>query len=96
MKNPLSILGLAMVIACFAGCVDGEDVGEVSPTAPAADENGARVTARNYVRAESDFQMKSYIEKFDCFGKLGSPTTSRTSSPFGATGTRCTHSACST
>jgi hypothetical protein len=69
-KNPLSILGLAMVIACFAGCVDGEDVGEVSPTAPAADENGARVSARNYVRAESDFQMKSYIEKFDCFGKL--------------------------
>jgi hypothetical protein len=28
------------------------------------------VTARNYVRAESDLQMKGYQEKFDCFGKL--------------------------
>ena len=29
-----------------------------------------KVTAVNYVRAESDFQMKGYIEKFNCFGKL--------------------------
>jgi len=28
------------------------------------------VTAHNYVRAESDLQMKGYQEKFDCFGKL--------------------------
>jgi len=28
------------------------------------------VTAHNYVRAESDFQMKGYKEKFDCFGKF--------------------------
>ena len=26
------------------------------------------VTAHNYVRAESDLQMKVYQEKFDCFG----------------------------
>jgi hypothetical protein len=30
----------------------------------------ARVTADNYVRAESDFQMRGYVENFDCFGKL--------------------------
>ncbi|QQO52480.1 MAG: DUF1254 domain-containing protein [Thiohalocapsa sp. PB-PSB1] len=30
----------------------------------------ARVTADNYVRAESDFQMRGYVEKLDCFGKL--------------------------
>ena len=28
------------------------------------------VTAHNYVRAESDSQMKGYIEQFDCFGKF--------------------------
>lgn len=28
------------------------------------------VTIANYVRAESDFQMRGYIEKFDCFGRL--------------------------
>ena len=26
------------------------------------------VTAHNYVRAETDFQMKSYIEKYGAFG----------------------------
>ena len=29
-----------------------------------------KVTSHNYVRAETDFQMKGYIEKLDCFGKL--------------------------
>jgi len=29
-----------------------------------------KVTAHNYVRAESDFQMRGYIEKFNCFGKF--------------------------
>jgi len=29
-----------------------------------------KVTAHNYVRAETDFQMRGYIEKFDCFGKF--------------------------
>jgi len=33
-------------------------------------EEAPIVTADNYVRAESDFQMKGYIENFDCFGKL--------------------------
>jgi hypothetical protein len=28
------------------------------------------VTANNYVRAESDFQMKGYIESYKCFGKF--------------------------
>ena len=28
------------------------------------------VTAANYVRAESDIQMKGYIESFNCFGKF--------------------------
>ena len=41
-------------------------------------EDAVKVTADNYVRAESDFQMKGYIESFNCFGKFshtGSPTT---------------------
>jgi hypothetical protein len=29
-----------------------------------------QVTIENYVRAESDLQMRGYIEKFDCFGRL--------------------------
>ncbi len=28
------------------------------------------VTANNYVRAESDYQFKTYIENYDCFGKF--------------------------
>jgi hypothetical protein len=38
--------------------------------APAFAEDLVEVTADNYVRAESDFQMKGYIEKLDCFGKF--------------------------
>ena len=38
--------------------------------APAFAEDPVQVTAVNYVRAESDFQMKGYIEKLDCFGKF--------------------------
>ena len=38
--------------------------------APAHAAEPVEVTANNYVRAESDFQMKGYIENFDCFGKL--------------------------
>jgi len=29
-----------------------------------------KVTAQNYVRAETDVQMKGYIENFDCYGKF--------------------------
>ena len=28
------------------------------------------VTANNYVRAETDFQMKDYVEKYGCFGRF--------------------------
>jgi len=38
--------------------------------APALAEELVQVTAENYVRAESDFQMRGYIENLDCFGKL--------------------------
>jgi hypothetical protein len=38
--------------------------------APAHAQDLVQVTANNYVRAESDFQMKGYIENLDCFGKL--------------------------
>jgi len=38
--------------------------------APAHAAETPKVTANNYVRAESDFQMKGYMEKFNCFGKL--------------------------
>jgi hypothetical protein len=37
---------------------------------PANAEDLVEVTAANYVRAESDFQMKGYIESFNCFGKF--------------------------
>ena len=33
-------------------------------------EDLVQVTADNYVRAESDFQMKGYAEAMDCFGKF--------------------------
>ena len=33
-------------------------------------EDAPSVTAHNYVRAESDFQMKGYIESYKCFGKF--------------------------
>ena len=29
-----------------------------------------KVTANNYVRAETDVQMKGYIESYKCFGKF--------------------------
>ena len=38
--------------------------------APAHAADTPKVTADNYVRAESDFQMKGYIESFDNFGKF--------------------------
>ncbi len=36
--------------------------------APALAEDPVQVTADNYVRAETDFQMKGYIENLNCFG----------------------------
>jgi len=38
--------------------------------APALAEESVQVTAGNYVRAESDFQMKGYIESYNNFGKF--------------------------
>jgi len=35
---------------------------------PAADS--PEVTIQNYVRAETDLQMRTYIEKMHCFGKF--------------------------
>jgi hypothetical protein len=37
---------------------------------PTPNDTAVKVTAHNYVRAESDFQMRGYIEKLDCFGKF--------------------------
>ena len=37
---------------------------------PTPNDTMVKVTARNYVRAESDFQMRGYIEKLNCFGKF--------------------------
>jgi len=39
--------------------------------APAHAEDVVKVTAGNYVRAETDVQMKGYIESLNCFGKFG-------------------------
>src|SRR5210317_1207744 len=38
--------------------------------APVHAQNDLKVTAFNYVRAESDIQMKGYIENYECFGKF--------------------------
>ena len=38
--------------------------------APVHAEDLVKVTADNYVRAETDFQMKGYVETMDCFGKF--------------------------
>jgi hypothetical protein len=38
--------------------------------APAYAADPLKVTADNYVRAESDFQMRGYIKGFNCFGKF--------------------------
>ncbi len=38
--------------------------------APALAADPVKVTADNYVLAESDIQMRGYIEKLDCFGKF--------------------------
>jgi hypothetical protein len=37
---------------------------------PTPKDTPVKVTAHDYVRAESDFQMRGYIEKFNCFGKF--------------------------
>jgi len=37
---------------------------------PAFAADAPKVTAFNYVRAESDIQMKGYIENYECFGKF--------------------------
>ncbi len=42
----------------------------VLTVAPASAQDRVHVTPRNYVRAESDFQMQGYAEKYDAFGKL--------------------------
>ena len=38
--------------------------------APAHAADAPKVTADNYVRAESDLQMKLYIDRDDCFGRF--------------------------
>ena len=38
--------------------------------APVHKKNEVKVTPQNYVRAESDVQMKGYINTFGCFGKF--------------------------
>jgi hypothetical protein len=37
---------------------------------PTPNDTRVTVTANNYVRAESEFQMRGYIENFNCFGKF--------------------------
>ncbi|MFC1762356.1 DUF1214 domain-containing protein [Planctomycetota bacterium] len=47
--------------------VTGISIGTLTPTQAA---DAPKVTAFNYVRAESDLQMKLYIDRDDCFGKF--------------------------
>ena len=39
-------------------------------TGPALAQDPFQVTAHNYVRAETDFQMKEYVDKYGCFAKF--------------------------
>ena len=39
-------------------------------TGAALAQDPVQVTANNYVRAETDFQMKDYVDKYGCFGKF--------------------------
>ena len=38
--------------------------------APALAQDPVQVTANNYVRAETDYQMKDYVDKYGCFAKF--------------------------
>jgi len=51
---PSILLGIVLIAASFVS------LGAAAP----------KVTINNYVRAETDFQMQSYVKKFDCFGKF--------------------------
>jgi hypothetical protein len=42
----------------------------ISTLGSAVAEDAPKVTAFNYVRAESDIQMEGYIKSFNCFGKF--------------------------
>lgn len=54
-------------ITLLALLITGISIFALAPTLAAKPD---QVTDRNYVRAESDFQIKGYIEKLDCFGKF--------------------------
>ena len=41
----------------------------LTPAALSA-EDSVKVTADNYVRAETDYQFKTYVDKLGCFGKF--------------------------
>jgi hypothetical protein len=55
-QRPLVLTALAAVVL-------------LAPTALLAND-APKITAQNYVRAESDYQMKTYIEQMDNFGRL--------------------------
>ena len=52
---------LAMLILILAGMLIGQAVFA---------EDVVKVTADNYVRAETDYQVKTYVEGLGCFGKF--------------------------
>lgn len=74
--RPSSLPTLLVIGALLAGC-SGEGDQEVdqqeqpaSTETPSTAQGLAPVTPHVYVRAESDFQMKGYIEKWECFGRF--------------------------
>ncbi len=52
---------LATLILILAGMLIGQAVFA---------EDVVKVTADNYVRAETDYQVKTYVDKLGCFGKF--------------------------
>ena len=59
---------LLLVLLCIGilGCEDKTNMTDKKVSAADA----VKVTADNYVRAESDVQMKGYAEAMDAFGKF--------------------------
>jgi len=72
MKAKLSIMGLLFlgILGCQENTKTSKESKHSDKDLKTFAQNNLRVTPENYVRAESDFQFKSYIEKWDCFGKF--------------------------
>jgi len=68
-KSRLHQITTAVLIAVLSIFALTPANAQFSPTIEAK-QDYVKVTPQNYVRAESDYQFKAYIDKWDCFGKF--------------------------